>query len=135
MIYPVPYEPSHLAQLRLQPAQAAAAADIPSVAWMLAGRHSSTAMLDGRPVMCGGCVPFSRERAMVWSFIGEEVRGPLFRAVHAYARRFIDALPYRRLEATTLVDFAAGHRWLRLLGFEQFDCGKDEALYALVRGA
>lgn len=95
---------------------------------------------DGVPIACAGIIEVGPGRAMVWSYLGALI-GREFLLIHRAVKRFIDLAQYRRIEATTDVEFAEGHRWLRMLGFEceapkmksyTID-GRDAALYAKVK--
>jgi hypothetical protein len=132
MMYPVPFRAEHLRRMDLQAAQMSFAADVvhPAMA-LLEGPHSHTVMHGGAPVVCAGALPLSEERgALVWSFLGTGVTAHNFREVHGWAKQFIAGLPFRRIEATAAIDFACGRRWMRLLGFEEFDRGAVDVLYA-----
>jgi hypothetical protein len=141
MMYAVPFEPRHFRALLPQPAQLAQAAGVSDATLAgMAGPYSHTLMLDGQPIACVGAAPLWPGRAYVWSFLST-VPVQLFRQVHTWALRYLDALPYRRLEAAVEIGFAAGERWVRLLGFVQ-ECplarafaqdGADCSLYARVR--
>lgn len=119
MIYPVPFEAEHFAQMQVQNEQAwlPRHATVESMK-LLEGQYSETLMQDGRPLICAGAIPFWKGRAMVWSFLSSEVDRRVFPKVHAEAKRFIAGLPFGRLEAAVVVGFENGHRWVRALGFE-----------------
>jgi RimJ/RimL family protein N-acetyltransferase len=107
----------------------------------LENKYAATLMRDGRPVACAGALEFWENRALVWSWLSDDVTARDFRVVHGYAKRFLEGLPFRRLEAAVDVGFEAGHRWVKALGFrceaprmEAFEIdGRDSALYARVR--
>lgn len=115
----VPFEAEHFAQMRVQDAQKwmhqnLTVADLKG----LEGPHAGTLMVDGVPLACAGALLYWPDRALVWSFLSSRVDRTNIMTVHAEAQRFIDGLPYRRLEASVVVGFEQGHRWMRLLGFE-----------------
>jgi len=101
--------------------------------------HSYTVLSDGRPIACGGLVEYWNGRAEAWAVL-DAVCKKDFIAVHNAARRFLDSVGIRRIEAVVHVGFDAGHRWLRTLGFvmeapllESYDPdGRDYSLYARV---
>jgi RimJ/RimL family protein N-acetyltransferase len=106
----------------------------------LENQFAFTALVGGRPVFVGGVVELWKNRGLVWSFIDRQA-GQHFVAIHRAVLRFLDMLPYRRLEAECDVDFAQGHRWLKSLGFQmeaprmrafRVD-GGDSSLYAKVK--
>lgn len=119
MLYVVPFEAEHLARMQVQAAQAWLSGTVSMRDLKgLEGRHASTLMQDGRPLVCAGAVEYWPGRALVWSFLSEKADRRLFVQVHAEAKRFLDGLPFRRLEAAVDVGFEAGHRWMRALGFQ-----------------
>lgn len=119
MIYVVPFEASHFDRMQVQEEQAwmadmVTAQDLKG----LEGPYSSTLMVDGRPMCCAGAIEYWKDRALVWSFLSAEVDRRLFPRLHTEARRFLDGLPFKRLEASVVVGFENGHRWVKALGFE-----------------
>jgi hypothetical protein len=137
----IPYKAEHLLALQLQAGQRGVAPFItPDYAKMLEGTWSFTAMVDGDPIAVCGITELWTNRAMVWSFLGQQA-GPHFFALTKACKRVMDLSPYRRLEAEADCEFAPAHRWLRILGFEmeaprmrayRVD-GGDSALYARMR--
>lgn len=104
------------------------------------GPNSCTAWVDGEPMWCFGWFEVCPTRAVVWTFMSANA-GPHFTAIHREAKARIEALPHRRVETTVDWDFDAGHRWVRMLGFDlehprlrayRAD-GGDSALYARVK--
>ncbi len=119
MIYVTPFEAAHLTRMQLQPAQVWAAGLIETRDLHgLEGPYSSTLMDGGVPLACAGALEYWPNRALVWSFISAQINAQRFWQLHAEARRFLDGLPFKRLEASVDVGFKAGHRWLLSLGFE-----------------
>jgi hypothetical protein len=103
-------------------------------------RYTTTALVDGKPLMCGGVTQYWENRAEVWVFVDKNA-GLKFRSLHRAAKKYIESLPFRRVEATARYSFANAHRWLTLLGF-QCDCeylesffpnGDDGSLYSIIR--
>ena len=101
--------------------------------------HSYTVLAASRPIACGGVIEMWPGRAEAWAVLDATCRRD-FMAVHNAARRFLDLLNIRRVEAVVEVGFAAGHRWLRALGFHMeaprmlrygWD-GRDYSLYARI---
>lgn len=143
MIYPVPFHAEHLNGMEMQATYAWIKARLSiEDQRTLEGPLSSTLMEDGKPMACTGVVAFTEHRALLWTFIGDKVTSQNFRIVNHWAKLFLKSLKFRRIEATTEVDFLQGHRWLRLLGFEREDKdgmtafgvdGKAHALYALIK--
>jgi len=94
----------------------------------------------GAIVACAGILPQWQNRAFGWSFIAADA-GRHFTYIHRAVSAFLDRVPVRRIETTVDCEFAAGHRWARLLGFSleaermrgyRVD-GGDCALYARVK--
>lgn len=141
MISFVPFAAEHIYRLRLQKAQAwiEAHLSVDSLR-LLENDRANTIMDDGRPILCAGAVPVWENRAFLWSFVDEAMRPDVMREVHYLAKRWIRSLPYRRIEMYVDVDFEAGHRWARALGFKMeaqrmraFQVhGGDSTLYAKV---
>jgi len=137
----VPYKAEHLMAITAQEAQAYLR-DLVTTEYCksLEASLSFTAMVDGRPIGCGGLAEIWKDRALLWSFLDRSAKEHLF-AITKVTRNFIDAAPYRRIEAETDCEFKEGHRWLRMLGFtleaERMRCfrvdGGDSALYAKVK--
>jgi hypothetical protein len=138
----VALEPAHLAALRLQDAQALLAPLVtePGYADMLiAAGPAFAGVAGGRVVGCAGIVMLSVGRGHAWALLGS---GPKcgFIAVHRAVAGFLDGQRLRRIETAVDSDFAAGHRWARMLGFARegrmraygLD-GRDADLYARVR--
>lgn len=140
MINLVPFHVEHLRSLDLQPAQAYMRAFMEEAALKtLEGAWSYTANLEGKPVACGGLAHVCGVRAVAWSYLSEEA-GVALLELTRLVRHALEQCPYQRVEITVDVEFAAGHRWARMLGFEleanlrkaRID-GGDCALYARVR--
>lgn len=144
MLYGVPFEAAHLQHLVLQPAQQWCRSYLQGAELRtLENEWAATLMHDGRPIACVGPALYWENRALVWSFISTAVCQSNFLTIHRLAKAYLAGLPFRRLEAAVDVDFDAGHRWARALGFQleaacmsafQLD-GRDCALYARVRRA
>lgn len=144
MIYPVPFKAEHFDMMTVQEAQKwVEQGATPELMRALEGPYSNTLMSDGSPLVCCGAIPLDQtnHRAYLWSILNASVNRHIFRQIHTYARRFLNALPFRRLEAAVDLDFDAGHRWVRSLGFKLEapvlkafrEDGQDCSLYALVR--
>lgn len=137
----VPFEPEHLRTLVLQDAQA----------WMgpmlqadygesLKRSGPCFTALDGEQVLaCAGVMRMWDNRDQAWALMGAE-SGRHFVAIYRGIRRFLDMHDTRRVEATVDSGFDAGHRLMRLLGFQREGCmraylpdGRDCDLYARVR--
>lgn len=137
-----PWAPGDTERIELQPAQRYmtrfidASTDLShladqGLAW--------TAEEDGRIIAIGGLIEEWAGRATAWTLISEHA-GCRMPAIHRAVKRFLDAAPYRRIEAHVDVGFAEGVRWMRMLGFEMEGYmrafrpdGEDMLLFARVR--
>jgi RimJ/RimL family protein N-acetyltransferase len=97
-----------------------------------------TAEHDGVILGIAGLAPQWENRASAWALISDAA-GPHFRKFHGAVSRFLVMSNYRRIEATVDVGFEAGHRWMKMLGFEHEGLlrayrpdGADMHLYARV---
>lgn len=137
----VPYKAEHLLAMQLQSSQSYCVPLISQeYARSLECLHAFTAMVDSKPICVGGVAEMWDNRALLWSFVDRRA-GPHFVALHRATLRFLESLPYRRIEAECDCEFLPGHRWLKKLGFVleaprmrafRVD-GGDSALYARVR--
>lgn len=115
----LPFRAEHLGTITPQPEQAAELAALTpeqARASELAGEGWSV-LVDGKAVACAVLVPASDNRATVWAFIGVDA-GPYMRRIFRVATAMFDHSGFRRIEAVVATGFAAGVRWMRLLGFE-----------------
>jgi len=137
-----PMKAEHVAGFRLQPKQAMLAgnlADPAYVASLVASGNAYAALVDGRAVAFGGCLELWQDRAYAWMLIGEDAGPHFFTIVRAVAG-YLQAAPWRRIEAAVGSDFRQGHRLIKMLGFE-FEGrmrafspdGVDHDLYARVK--
>lgn len=66
---------------------------------------------------CVGVAHLAPHRALAWALVAGDC-GPWFTAIHRRVRAWLAACPYTRVEAQVDARFAAGRRWLSLLGFK-----------------
>lgn len=135
------YAPEHLIALQLQPAQAYCQSQItPEVLADVAELEAYTALVDGEPVAIAGLIEMWPGRAIAWSFVGANA-GPHMVRITRAVERFLGLCEHRRIEAYVDPNFEAGHRWMRLLGFDRetpgvmrafTPDGRDQVLYARV---
>lgn len=93
----------------------------------------------GTVLLCGGAAQTHAGYATLWSVLSPDAGRhmvPLTRAT----RRFIARLPHPRVDTIVNEGFAAGHRWVRLLGFKReavladyFPDGRNAVIYRLER--
>jgi hypothetical protein len=141
MIELVPYRAEHVAAIVPTPdAEAFKAFTTPAVARSLEGPFAKTALLDGRPIACAGLANRWYESWITWAYLSRDTAKymlPITRAI----RKALPDLPKGRIEAATPMDYAAGRRWLEMLGFtcetpngmrHYTPDGRSFALYSLV---
>jgi hypothetical protein len=137
-----PMKAEHVAGFRLQAKQAALAGNLSDpayVASLVASGNAYAALVDGRAVAFGGCLELWQDRAYAWMLIGEDAGPHFFTIVRAVAG-YLQAAPWRRIEAAVASDFRQGHRLIKMLGFE-FEGrmrafspdGLDHDLYARIK--
>jgi hypothetical protein len=138
----VPFEAGHLKQLGIQQSQEVFKSMMLKDEYGISlekGGPAFSAFVDGEIIAALGVIPQWENRAMAWGLIGGNARRhfvPLTKAI----MRFLEVTPHRRVETSVDSDFAEGHRWARLLGFENegrmrayTPDGRDCNLYARVK--
>lgn len=141
MFEKVPFKAEHLMELLKEPTNDGIRADFTlEGAKTLENHETFTGMLDGRPVICGGTVPFWKGRAYAWTVFSGSTKSnflPVFRAI----KQHLNSLPYTRIEMCVPFNFKEGHRRATALGFSvECSCakkflpsGEDATLYVMVR--
>lgn len=136
-----PFRAAHLADLVLQPAQAAwrgridgesgRALEATGLAWTL--------LCGGRVVGCGGVIDRGEGRGEAWALLAQDAGTTMLAATRA-VRRYFETAPFRRIEAVTAVNFLPAARWARLLGFQRegrmrafCDGGGDADRWAIIK--
>lgn len=119
MVELVPYLPEHLLNVAVQPAQAWMRGGIDMDLAVTLGRsYRAASVVDGDRVLgCGGIELHWPGRGLVWSFVAGDIGARDFIRCHNLTRRFLTDANVKRLEAGVEVDFEAGHRWMKALGF------------------
>lgn len=137
----VDFKAEHLEQIALQEAQQYLLSHVePDMGAHLEGHQSFTGIADGKVVACAGVLPYWEDRGLAWAYLSEDA-GAHFVAIHKAVKRYLDVAPFKRIEAAVDVNFEAGHRWIKQLGFELEapvmkafrPDGGDASLYARVR--
>ncbi len=140
----VPFEPSHLASLRLQAAQAYLQPLMarPEYGAAMVGPHAWSGAADGRIVGCAGVLAQWPGRAICWALLSRDLRTHDFQRVHRKVTAVlarVHAEGTRRIETSVDAGFDAGHRWVRALGFAPEGLmrayspeGRDHLLYARI---
>jgi hypothetical protein len=131
-----PFHQNDLQAIRLQPAQSTFVFSV-----QMPTEGAVTAIdASGRVLGCGGIVTLRDGVGCGWALLAIDLRGA-FVAIHRAALRALAACPLRRVEAYVACDFAEGHLWARMLGFNRearrmrafLPNGQDASLYARVR--
>lgn len=115
----VRFKPEHAHQIQEQEATAYLRPMISEahLAVLAAQEHSYTIMRGGLPIACGGIIQHWPGRYEAWAML-EASRPKDFLTIHNATRRFLQTQIHTRIEAVVECGFQAGHRWLRLLGFD-----------------
>lgn len=77
---------------------------------------SFTVLGDGTPIFCGGVIPITLNRGHLWSHFSDDA-GPYMTGIHRATKRFLEMIPFLRVEAVVKYDYNRGHRWMDMLGF------------------
>lgn len=106
-------------------------------------RHAFTALdEEGLPVACAGVIFSWPGRAEAWAFFDPFRSRRHFLQIHRLVLSFLETADITRIEATVDINFAEGHRWIKLLGFQMeapvlrrytVD-GRDVSLYSRLKG-
>lgn len=142
MIRVDPFHPHDLAAITVQAAQTELPADRIAHGMALAAAGPCfTIRAEGRddPLFCGGAFEQHAELASLWAVVAADA-GPFMRAITRRTRWFIAKLSQRRVDTNVVADFAAGRRWVGMLGFEPearlrdfYANGDDAMIYRLQR--
>ena len=112
----IPFKPEHLLAMDVQDAQEFSRAFFaPEHLEALERCASFTALAGGAPVMCFGWVEMYPTRALLWSVLARQASGHMV-ALTRIAKRLVDSLPHRRIEAEVDAQFQASRRWMEMLG-------------------
>lgn len=112
----VAFKAEHILAMDIHPAQRGAVMTAPEYLAMVEALPSSFSMLhEGETLACFGWVEFHPGRVQIWSALSAK-SGPHMVRFTRVAKRMVDALPHRRIEAEVLAHFAEGCRWMHMLG-------------------
>lgn len=112
--------PEHLRAIELQDAQRMFSSELSSdeyVAALAASEYAYAFFSGDRLVCCAGCIEMWPGRAMLWALMSKDA-GPSMTGLFRAGRGFIAGAKWRRIEALVDDGFSAGHRFVRMLGFE-----------------
>lgn len=132
--------PDDIKQMRLQPHQEYLKAWLNDTQLAMAAEYPSrTGEVDGVPVASAGILPMWPGRYQAWAYLAADA-GKYMTKIHREVYGFLESTDAKRVEAVVDSDFRAGHRWIKLLGFEwegTMRCytpdGRDCDRYARVR--
>lgn len=113
----VPMHPADLLGMDLQPAQRDFAPSITpeyAASMQQGGACWVIRAPSGAAVACGGLFHLWQGRAVAWAFLSPSA--PMLEATR-FAQKMLGESGIRRVECWVDVDFQAGHRWARMLGF------------------
>lgn len=115
----IPFIPAHLKDIKphrhMQFIEAYL--DSEEYANLLMSGDACTATVDGRVIACAGLISVGTSRLVAWALMTDETAKymlPITREVN----KAIDGRKEKRIETPVKHDFEQGHRWMRLLGFE-----------------
>lgn len=139
------FSPDHL---RLMEAQAEQSDDYREMLKMNNGHwekitNSFTVCREDLIIACGGLVHHWSGRGELWIILSFKLDRSDMLFLHRTVKKFLDDCHdsgYTRLEASVLEGFVAGHKWLKMLGFEpegimrSYDpSGKTHTSYSRIR--
>lgn len=78
-------------------------------------QNSWTGVVDGQPIICAGTIQQWGSRHIAWAYLSLDT-GPHMRWITRQVLRNLAGVK-GRIESTVRMDFEAGHRWAKLLGF------------------
>lgn len=112
------FVPAHFEALEPQPAQLYVREHTsPEQLRELAECGPAYTVLEGeRVIFCGGLREYDAARGVLWSFVAADA-GAHFVRIHRYVARFLEVFDRAHIQATCRTGFAAGARWLTMLGF------------------
>lgn len=115
-----PWKPGDTGRIDLQPAQEYLR-DVVTLEVDLSDLAEAgmawTAEHDGEVLAIWGVSPEWEGRATCWAVVGKNA-GRHFVSIHRECVRFLDRMPFRRIETQVDVGFREGVRWMKMLGFE-----------------
>lgn len=138
----IPFIPLHLQGLELQETQSwlqPHLLDENYINQLIDYGESYSLLVDGKVIGCGGVYDLSMNRAYAWALVSKDAGKHLLQATKA-VKLYLDDKYYRRIETAVMINFGAGHRWVKMLGFEREgtmkkwgDDGNDYDMYARVK--
>ena len=138
-----PLRAEHLTTLTLQPEQQYFEELIssPEDYIKMVSDGDAYAIMEGEETMCAfGIIELWPNRSMIWALMSANC-GPHMTGMVRIGRRLVKNSGSKRVEAHVACDFTAGHRFMKLLGFEieaermrsYEPDGRDCTLYARIQ--
>lgn len=112
----VPFMPEHLLRMDVQEAQRLNFS-VADGAEMAGYGYAKSAVDGDKVIACMAIAELAQHRAIVFALLSADA-GRYMLDFTRFALREFATLPYARLESLVACDFAAGHRWMKMLGFE-----------------
>lgn len=137
----VPFQPEHLNNLALQASQADFFQNFDKsyAPLLISAGPCFTAIKDGIVLGCAGLTKQWDNRAIAWALLSANL-GREFIRIHRAVERYLLIADFKRIEAFVDANFAEGHRWMQMLGFERegymrsfSPSGNDAVLYARIK--
>lgn len=139
------YRPCKIEHIRLIEPQEGSAMEkgaflMPEYSHMVDNSFAISAWVGLRCIGAAGILPIYSGRSIAWAFMSKE-SGKYMRQITRKVRAALDMDPTPRIEMLVNADFADGHRWAKMLGFEleaermrkHGVNGNDESLYARIK--
>jgi len=137
----IPFKQHHLEIIELQESQAYLGSWVtPDIAKALEAHISFTGIANDKVIACAGMIKRSECWGTLWAYLSKDAGKHLI-SIHKASRKLIEGSMLKRIDTTVDCEFEAGHRWMKLLGFEmeaeRMRCyrpdGGDSSLYARIK--
>lgn len=115
----VPFIPTHLSNIDLHESMGFMNEylDNADYANLLVSGIGYSGIVDGRTVLASGLLQTGTYKATAWALVGKDAGKYMLKATREIERQ-IRQSPYKRIETPVLRSFKEGHRWMKILGFE-----------------
>lgn len=77
-----------------------------------------TGCVDGKPMIFAGMIQIHPHIGMMWAILSEDCKNHMLSATRAVKKFMDDHAHIPRLETAVQRDFKEGHRWAKMLGFQ-----------------
>lgn len=108
---------------------------------MIEDTVSYTCLHEGKVIFIAGVYDINDHRKIAWALVGKDA-SPHLLYITKKVREFLDSVSYDRIETLVQFEFEQGHRWARMLGFNNEtpdgmmyygDNGENFCMYSRVR--